>query len=68
MKAKAMAWLLAWFMIAQSTLISYHTEAFVKTEVACTVATGEGTRFPADCPKEKKIIAEINLWACGMAS
>ena len=25
-------------MIAQSTLISYHTEAFVKTEVACTVA------------------------------
>ena len=24
-------------MIAQSTLISYHTEAFVKTEVACTV-------------------------------
>ena len=37
MKAKAMAWLLTWFMIAQSTLISYHTEAFVKTEVACTV-------------------------------
>ena len=25
-------------MIAQSTLISYHTEAFVKTESACTVA------------------------------
>ena len=24
-------------LIAQSTLISYHTEAFVKTEVACTV-------------------------------
>ena len=24
-------------MIAQSTLISYHKEAFVKTEVACTV-------------------------------
>ena len=24
-------------MIAQSTLISYHTEAFVKTESACTV-------------------------------
>ena len=37
MKAKAMAWLLTWFMIAQITLISYHTEAFVKTEVACTV-------------------------------
>ena len=36
MKAKAMAWLLTWFMITQSTLISYHTEAFVKTEVACT--------------------------------
>ena len=27
-------------MIAQSTLISYHTEAFVKTEVACTVQMG----------------------------
>ena len=37
MKAKAMAWLLTWFVIAQSTLISYHIEAFVKTEVACTV-------------------------------
>ena len=37
MKTKPMAWLLRWFMIAQSTLISYHTEAFVKTEVACTV-------------------------------
>ena len=24
-------------MIAQSILISYHTEAFVKTEVGCTV-------------------------------
>ena len=24
-------------MFAQSTLISYHTEAFVKTEVGCTV-------------------------------
>ena len=24
-------------MITQSTLISYHTEAFVKTEVGCTV-------------------------------
>ena len=24
-------------MLAQSTLISYHIEAFVKTEVACTV-------------------------------
>ena len=24
-------------MIAQSTRISYHTEAFFKTEVACTV-------------------------------
>ena len=24
-------------MIAQSTLISFHTEAFVKTEVACTL-------------------------------
>ena len=27
-------------MFAQSTLISYHTEAFVKTEVACTVPKG----------------------------
>ena len=39
MKAKAMAWILIWFMITQSTLISYHTEPFVKTEVACTVCT-----------------------------
>ena len=37
LKARAMAWLLTWFMFAQSTLISYHTEAFVKTEVGCTV-------------------------------
>ena len=37
MKARAMAGLLIEFMIAQSTLISYHTEAFVKTEVGCTV-------------------------------
>ena len=29
-------------MIAQSTLISYHTEAFVKTEVACTVKNAAG--------------------------
>ena len=32
-----MAWLLTWFIFAQSTLMSYHTEAFVKTEVGCTV-------------------------------
>ena len=31
------------------------------SDMSSTVATGEGTRFPADCPKEKKIIAEINL-------
>ena len=37
MKARAMAWLSMWFMFAQNTLISYHTEAFVKTKVACTV-------------------------------
>ena len=37
MKAKVMAWLLTWFIFAQSTFISYHTEAFVKTEVGCTV-------------------------------
>ena len=37
LKARAMKWLLTWFMFAQSTLISYHTEAFVKTEVGCTV-------------------------------
>ena len=34
-----MAWLLTWFIFTQSTLISYHAEAFVKTEVACTVPT-----------------------------
>ena len=39
MKARAIAWLLTLFMFAQSTLISYHTEAFVKTEVGCTVIT-----------------------------
>ena len=38
MKAKVMAWLLTLFIFAQSTIISYHTEAFVKTEVGCTVA------------------------------
>ena len=37
LKAKVMAWLLIWFIFTQSTLISYHTEAFVKTEVGCTV-------------------------------
>ena len=31
-------------MIAQSTLISYHTEAFVKTEVACTVCVYKSSR------------------------
>ena len=31
-------WLLTWFMLAQSTLISHHTEAFVQTEVGCTVS------------------------------
>ena len=30
-------WLLTCVMLAQSTLISYHTEAFIKTEVGCTV-------------------------------
>ena len=38
LKAKVMAWLLTWFISAQNTLISYHTEAFVKTEVGCTVS------------------------------
>ena len=27
-----------WFMFTQSNLISYHAEAFVKTEVGCTVS------------------------------
>ena len=36
-KAKVIAWLFIWFIFAQRTLISYHTEVFVKTEVACTV-------------------------------
>ena len=39
LKARAMKWLLIWFMFAQSTLISYHIEAFVKTEVGCTVTS-----------------------------
>ena len=38
LKAKVMAWLLTWFIFTQNTLISYHTEAFVKTEVGFTVA------------------------------
>ena len=36
-KPKVIVWLLTWFIFAQSTLISYHTEAFFKTEVDCTV-------------------------------
>ena len=40
MKAKVMAWLLTWFIFAQSTLISYHKEASFKTEVAYTVDSG----------------------------
>ena len=39
LKARAMKWLLTWFMFAQTTLILYHTEAFVKKEVGCTVNT-----------------------------
>ena len=39
MKSKVIAWLLTWFIFAQSTLISYHTEGFVKTEVGFTVAS-----------------------------
>ena len=53
MKAKAMAWLLTWFMIAQSTLNSYHSEAFVKTEVVGIIDLPEkmwkwkkGPKFP----------------------
>ena len=37
MKAKVLLWLLTGFIFDRSTLISYHTEAFVKTEVGCTV-------------------------------
>ena len=37
LKARAMAQLIMQFMFPQGTLISYHTEAFVKTEVGCTV-------------------------------
>ena len=50
MKAKVMAWLLTWFIFAQSTLISYHTEAFVKTESACTVSL-LSVCPPSVCPK-----------------
>ena len=38
MKFRALAWLLTWFMFAQSTLILYRTKVFVKTEVGCTVS------------------------------
>ena len=44
LKARAMAWLLMWFMFAQSTLISYHSQAFVKTEVGCTVVSLRNSR------------------------
>ena len=37
LKARIMVQLLMWFMFAQSALFSYHTEAFVKTKVGCTV-------------------------------
>ena len=37
MKANVVVRLFTWFIFAQSTLTSYHTEAFVKTEVGCTV-------------------------------
>ena len=37
MKARDIAWIWTLFICAQSTLISFHTEAFVKTEVDCTV-------------------------------
>ena len=37
LKARAMAGIFTWFMFAQNTLCSYHTEAFVKTEFGCTV-------------------------------
>ena len=59
MKAKAMAWLLTWFMMAQITLISYRTEAFVKTEVACTVHGRESSLLTA-----KKAAAALTrgLW------
>ena len=45
LKAKAMAWLVTWFMFAQSTLISYHREAFFKTKVDCTVSCAWGKIF-----------------------
>ena len=40
-KPKAMTWLSTCVMFAQSTPISYQREAFVKTEVSCTVFLGE---------------------------
>ena len=40
-------------MCAQSTLISYHTEAFVKTEVGCTVVNNE-VRKSVSRPKNVK--------------
>ena len=54
-----MAWLLKWFMFAQSTLISYHTEAFVKTEVGCTVDIGFSVKLG--------ICKDLSVW-CFTAS
>ena len=63
-----MALLLTWFMITQSTLISYHTEAFVKTEVACTVlfnaARGipTGNTYRNGIVKDYSGIFKFNIW------
>ena len=54
MKAKVLLWLSTWFIFARSTLISYYTEAFVKTEVGCTVY--ERNLWPVDFRKNIKYL------------
>ena len=48
LKAKVMAWLLTWFIFAESTLISYHIEASVKIKVGCTALTSSNAFFVTD--------------------
>ena len=67
MKAKVLLWLLTWFIFAWSTLISYHTEAFVKTEVGCTVTnlvTIFGSGWPFDPPTPRHIVVSLSVNIC----
>ena len=53
-------------MFAQSTLISYHTEAFVKTEVGCTVKDNPALGA-AEHTISRKNIYPFAAYSCKMA-